>query len=121
MIEENGKIEKYNNSSNPVLHDSDFDGRLDNRDGTYDYCNEPMTGNEGGIINNALKTFLFSNPKDKIVSMRLYDKHYDESDSRWWSEKRDSLEIETLESYKDNYKIKPYRGQIVNYRISEVE
>ena len=90
-------------------------------DGTYDYCNVPLVGNASGEINNALKTFLFSNPKDRVVSMRLYDKHYDENDSSWWRDKRDSLGIETLENYKDNYKIKPYRGQIVNYRISEVE
>ena len=52
MIEENSKIEMYNYSSNPVLPDSDFDGRLDNRDGTkldneYNSTNE--TNNYSGV------------------------------------------------------------------------
>ena len=89
-------------------------------DGTYDYCNVPLVGNASGEINNALKTFLFSNPKDRVVSMRLYDKHYDENDSSWWRDKRDSLGIKTEIDYiRDVAKADCiHKGNIVKFNIN---
>ena len=66
-----------------------------------------------GKINNEIKKFLFG-PNDKIVSMRLYDKQFNESEPNWWRDMR-----ERMQNYTDNYnslrKSKPHNGIVVKY------
>ena len=52
--------------------------------------------------------------------MRLYDKHYDENDSSWWRDKRDSLGIKTEIDYiRDVAKADCiHKGNIVKFNIN---
>ena len=67
-------------------------------------------------VNNKLQDLLFGT--DKIISMRLYDKQFSESDSNWWKKKMEGMQKYTIEEYKtgiENEDLKFHNGIIINY------
>ena len=64
-------------------------------------------------FNNKIKAKLFGS--DKIVSMRLYDKQYDENNPNWWKNIRNGMQEMTEKSYGDSYESKLHKGKIVKY------
>ena len=72
-------------------------------------------------INNALQNYIIG--KDKIISMRLYDKKHDDTNNTtksWWKKLRDGMEEKTTKEYKENYIIDTekckHNGIIVKYK-----
>ena len=78
---------------------------------------EPKKVDISAIINKELRKFLFGSeyPKDKIVSMRLYDKQYDENNPNWWKNIRNGMQETTEKSYGDRYESKLHKGKVVKY------
>ena len=76
----------------------------------------PITGD----MNEKITEYVFgrADTKDKIVSMRIYDKKFDESDPTWWKRIRDSMENRDIIQYKTTYKSSqyPHKGIIVKYK-----
>ena len=67
-------------------------------------------------FNNKIKAKLFGS--DKIVSMRLYDKQYDENNPNWWKNIRDSMQEMTeynYNIYRNNSLRCEHGGKVVKY------
>ena len=67
-----------------------------------------------GKINNEIKKFLFG-PNDKIVSMRLYDKQFNESEPNWWKDMRDRMTEKEVADFSKDVKAKIIEGIVVNF------
>ena len=61
--------------------------------------------------------YILGNSADKIVSMRLYDKKYDENNPNWWIRKRDMMDKKSEANYKALVESNEYNhgGKVVNY------
>ena len=58
------------------------------------------------------------NINDKIVSIRIYEQKFDESNPNWWTKQRDNMnKIESNDVYNEKYKDNEYNndGKIVDY------
>ena len=86
-----------------------------------EYNGNDIPDNVSSQINNKLTEFIFGSEdtKDKIVSMRLYNKKYDatnDATKTWWHRIRDGMAEMTEEEYKNNYRSKIHKGVIVKYK-----
>ena len=87
----------------------------------FEYYNEKISSlskmyNEdiAGKINNEIKKFLFG-PNDKIVSMRIYDKQFNESEPNWWKDMRDRMTEKEVADFSKDVKAKIIEGIVVNF------
>ena len=75
------------------------------KDGHYHDAKIPE-GNVNVALNNAVANAIFGTTnvtqiKDKIISIRIYEKTWDKSNPNWWTEKRDSMKkVESKGEYK---------------------
>ncbi len=80
----------------------------------------------GGVpaaVSDTIKKALMKNifgdeeTKDKIISIRIYEKKFDENNPAWWMEQRDAMIFRTKDDYKDMYDRKELEsnGKVVDY------
>ena len=68
-------------------------------------------------INDKVTEYVFGSAdiQDKIVSIRLYDKKFDESDPTWWQRIRDGMPSEMVSRYRDKIETHEIDGIVVDF------
>ena len=87
--------------------------------GNEEYFNQKVEeGNYSSQMNTAIMNHILGNTGDKIVSMRLFDKQYDEAEPNWWKDIQEMMTKMTERDYNiyRNNKLKcEHEGKIVKY------